>query len=941
MMDRRKTKADLVRELEAARGRIAALEAACAGPAPAAEAPWAAAEREARYRLVWEAASDVISWHRPSEDLTFLAANPAVLAALGYRAEELIGARATDLIHPADRQAALRSLAETLASGRSSVEVRIRRKGGSYAWLEVAAHFDPRGDGQEAVLCVSRDISRRKAAEEALRLYEMAVEGSPDMIVALSSDYVYRLANQAFLDYHGLRRDQVLGHTLLDVLDVELFGRLKPHIDRCLRGEPVEFDFDNCKGRFDRISYQPLRSPAGETIGLIAIIRDITADRELQRRREVTLGMLELMNARTNRADLLARVGELLKDYCGCEAVGIRLREEGRFPFCHVDGLPADPLGADAIGPGTGCICERVVAERPDGAGGAWTAQGSFWSSSLSAGGAGHCRLAREQGYQSAAVLPLKARTEVLGVLHLYDRRPGLFNEERVASLERFAGSLAIGLAHRRALQALQEREAHLRTILESANDLIYVTDVGSRTYSYVSPSAERILGFAPEEVMRMGPAGYEARVHPEDRGQHTAASRRMAQAHDGGQHEPPLEYRYLHKDGAYRWLSANRRMIFDEQGRHKATVGMVRDMTGRRRGEEALRRSEAGYRLLFENAGVPIFTVNREGVYETMNGTAARMVGGEPEDYVGLTVWDVFPKEVADRQMADVRQVIDSLDVLVTEAPVVLQGQEYWFRTRLAPIVDERGGPRSVQVIAHDITDLKRAEQDLIAYQQHLRTLASELAFAEERERRQIATDLHDHIGQALTIAAMKVGLLSKDAARTRQGKDLREVAGLIERALQASRSLTFELSPPILYDLGLEAAIEWLAESIQEQHGLQVAFSDDGQPKAIDSDVRAMLFKATRELLHNVVKHAHARHAEVSLSRREDSVEVAIRDDGAGFRLADQLRHRHDQGFGLFSIREQIEHLGGQMTIESWPGRGTCVTLRAPLQSSPQAEG
>ena len=386
--------------------------------------------------------------------------------------------------------------------------------------------------------------------------------------------------------------------------------------------------------------------------------------------------------------------------------------------------------------------------------------------------------------------------------------------------------------------------------------------------------------------------------------------------------------------------MSAKRSLLRNENGRPVAIVGAVRDITNLKVGEEALRQSEAKYRLLIENAGSPIFIVTRDGVFEMMNGIAARALGGEPEDFVGMTMWELFPPEVADRQMADVQRALDSWDVVVTEAGTVLQGQVVWFRTRLSPIMDELGRPSRVQAIAHDITDLKRAEQELLAHQQRLRTLTSELALAEERERRQIAADLHDHIGQALTIAAMKVGLLDGDPSAPDSAEALKEVAELIDRALHATRSLTFELSPPILYDLGLEPAVEWLVEQVQEEHGLQVSFADDGQSKMLDNDIRVTLFKAVRELLFNVVKHARARKAEVALSRSGDAIEVRIWDDGIGFDPSDGPAGRPGEGFGLFNIRERLRHLGGRLEIDSRPGHGTCVTLRAPLQAAPRAE-
>jgi signal transduction histidine kinase len=164
-----------------------------------------------------------------------------------------------------------------------------------------------------------------------------------------------------------------------------------------------------------------------------------------------------------------------------------------------------------------------------------------------------------------------------------------------------------------------------------------------------------------------------------------------------------------------------------------------------------------------------------------------------------------------------------------------------------------------------------------------------------------------------------------------------LHEVGGLIGQALLATRSLTFELSPPILYDLGLEPALEWLAEHVQSEHHIEVSFRDDGASKALDDDIRVTLFKAAREALFNVVKHARAGKAEVALSRCGDSIEVRIRDDGIGFDPAE-----HDEGFGLFSVRERLQQLGGHVGIDSRPGHGTCITLRAPLRNAPHgAEG
>ncbi len=235
------------------------------------------------------------------------------------------------------------------------------------------------------------------------------------------------------------------------------------------------------------------------------------------------------------------------------------------------------------------------------------------------------------------------------------------------------------------------------------------------------------------------------------------------------------------------------------------------------------------------------------------------------------------------------------------------------------------------------DVSEQKEAQEQLLGYQEQLRSLASELSLAEERERRRIATDLHDRVGQTLAVSKMKLGVLKESAAAAGQGLWIDEIGSLIEQAIQETRSLIFEISPPILYELGLEAALEWLAEKMEEQHALPCRFRDDGQPKVLDEDIRVLLFRTTSELLLNVAKHARAGHAGISTEREGNRIVVVVEDDGIGFEPSKlPLWWAANQGFGLFSIRERLKCVGGLLDVESWPGRGSRITLSVPLKDS-----
>ena len=244
-------------------------------------------------------------------------------------------------------------------------------------------------------------------------------------------------------------------------------------------------------------------------------------------------------------------------------------------------------------------------------------------------------------------------------------------------------------------------------------------------------------------------------------------------------------------------------------------------------------------------------------------------------------------------------------------------------------------GKIREIVCVALDITERKQAEERFISYQEQLQSLASELSLTEERERRRIASDLHDSIGQALIVTKMKLEELREMKISVVVDCLLDDIYKLLEKTIQDTRSLTFELSPPVLYELGFEPAVEWLIEQIQEQHGIVIDFMSDGRFKPLNDDIRVLLFKAIRELLVNVVKHADAQNVKIFIKRDGNNIWIEVEDDGIGSDTAEfNFSVSRSGGFGLFNMRERLEHLGGHFEVKSEPGHGTQVTLVAPLK-------
>jgi len=228
------------------------------------------------------------------------------------------------------------------------------------------------------------------------------------------------------------------------------------------------------------------------------------------------------------------------------------------------------------------------------------------------------------------------------------------------------------------------------------------------------------------------------------------------------------------------------------------------------------------------------------------------------------------------------------------------------------------------------------RAEKRAREYQTHLKTLASELSLTEERERHRIAAEMNATIGQSLVISKMKLDKLRASTPYDDIAGTLGEVCGLLGQTIQETRTLTFDLCSPILYELGFEKAVaEWLSEQIENKHGIKSEFQDDGQEKPLDEEMRVFLFCDVRELLFNVIRHAQAKKVKVSMQKVKNLIKVIVEDDGLGFNPDKVMMKAVRTGaFGLFSIRQRLELLGGHLEIESAPGQGTKVTIIAPLK-------
>jgi signal transduction histidine kinase len=232
-----------------------------------------------------------------------------------------------------------------------------------------------------------------------------------------------------------------------------------------------------------------------------------------------------------------------------------------------------------------------------------------------------------------------------------------------------------------------------------------------------------------------------------------------------------------------------------------------------------------------------------------------------------------------------------------------------------------------------------KLAEQALALERSNrqVRALASALTLAEQRERRRISQILHDHVQQMLYGIQMRTYLIGLDTPSESKAyihEHLTEMEALVEEAIQSTRTLTVELSPPVLQSEGLGAAFSWLANQMSRLYDLQVDLKLSQDYQLASEDLRVLIFQLVRELLFNVVKHAQVNQAHVVMCLDDDQFVVRVEDDGVGFdaTVLSMEERRDTGGFGLYSIRERLSLFGGEVTIVSQPGNGTQVELSLP---------
>ena len=532
------------------------------------------------------------------------------------------------------------------------------------------------------------------------------------------------------------------------------------------------------------------------------------------------------------------------------------------------------------------------------------------------------------------------------GTVHWLFARGKIFRDPNGVP-ERMLGVNVDITERKQAEEALRQSEAQLELISNTVPALIsfvnadrrYVTC--NRAYTaWFGLSQEELIGKTMEEVV-----GEEA---------WPAMAPYVEAALQGQAVDYETEAKYRH--GGTRWIHAFYTPHRDDSGHIAGFIVMATDISAQKRAEAALRESEMRFRTIANSAPVLIWMNGLHGC-EFVNDAYMEFVGVRQQSDLANYDWAMFIHDEDRKAYVNLY-----LAALHKREPFDAQfrlrrsdGQYRWMRSFGRPRLTDGGEIIGYVGASIDITDIREAQDrlqrwsqeleqavrvktsELLESQERLRALATEVGLAEQRERKRIATELHDHLQQMLVLCKLKLGHGKRLAPAVQGFTDLiKQVDDVLSEALTYSRTLVAELCPPVLREFGLAPALKWLGEHMNQRQ-LRVAVDVTEDHLLVPEEQAVLIFQSVRELLINVVKHAGTKYANVQMKRDQNGLRVEVCDYGTGFDLtvARPYDGGHPSNFGLFSIRERMRAFGGRLDVVTAPGKGTKALLVLPLEN------
>lgn len=816
-------------------------------------------------------------------------------------------------------------------SGRSSLTPRNHR---SRRHASERAERGARNDG-------------RRQVEELGQYYESLADRAKDFLTVIDSQYVYRDVNDAYCRAHAKRREDILGRTVAEVWGEKIFRSVvQQPLERCLAGEEVHyqarFEFPTTGARYFDVSFYPYRDGAVVSHAVV-VTRDVTKSRRAEE--EVRL-LLNLTQAVNESQDFESALKFSLQKIC--EATGWILGQawipsaDGQFLHCgpcwHQKIAGLEKLRA---------IAQRTRWKRGQGlAGHVWGAKEPLWVPRASAETSlsfplqtGNTRIEALMG------IPVLAGDEVVAVLEFCVCEPQSEDERLMGVVSAVSVQLGTLFSRKRSEAALRESEERYRMLIETAKDVIFRLSMDGKIVS-LNRAFEAVTGWRREEWIGKD---FAPLVHPEDRPLSLSRFEAILRGEAGSQNT----YRVRKKSGEYAvgefTLSAEM-----ERGAAVGVFGIARDVTQRKRAEEALRESEARFRKIVETAEEGIWVLDEKHRTTFVNRKMAETLGYAFHEMIARP----FAAFLAGEDQIEWKKTLEQSHPEGKEHSDLCflrkDGSEMWALLAWSPVFDREKRYAGALAMISDITERKRAEEALRQSEEHyrelfhqayrmqenLRNLSDRILEVQEEERTRISRELHDEVGQALTAASVNLAVLKKElpGENERLLKRISDSQSLLSQTMETVHGFARELRPAMLDDLGLLAALRSYVAAFSERTGIRIHFHATA-PMALeklDSAQKTVIYRVAQESLNNIAKHAGASQVHITIKKPNHHLTVEIIDNGKGFAVDPRASNKPCKRLGLLGMQERVRLVKGDFAVESEPGKGTLVRVQIPLTPS-----
>jgi PAS domain S-box-containing protein len=490
----------------------------------------------------------------------------------------------------------------------------------------------------------------------------------------------------------------------------------------------------------------------------------------------------------------------------------------------------------------------------------------------------------------------------------------------------------------RQAEAALKESEGKYRLLVKNLPAVVYKGYVDCAV-DFIDEKVEELTG-CPKREFDTRTMKWNDVLLPEDYREFKAAFLRGLK--ESGSYI--REYRIRKKDGEIIWIQDRGQIICGPDGRVEYISGVFFDITERRRGEEALRESEARFASFMRHLPGTAIMRDFKGRYLYANEAWEMIQPRQGQDWRGKTIAEVWPPAIAASITGSDQQVITRGEPVQTIEEIPQEdGIHNWLVNKF-PIPDKDGRPVLIGAMGIDITPRRRAEEALLESERRLRHLTSQLLSAQERERKRISMELHDELGQSLAVLKLQIRAIERGLGDDQQDlkAQCRELLHYLDGVIDDIRRLSRDLSPAILEDLGLQSALKYLINGVSKHYTVSHSFEVEDLDQLFPAEAQIIIYRIFQECLTNISKHAGATAVSIAVKENDGLISLALEDNGAGFDpFQVSARRATGRGLGLAALDERARMLGGTLEVRSQPGAGARITCVIPIDQSKRAAG